>query len=744
MPGLFDGMRISTSGINAGRKQQEVIGQNIANASNENYTRQELRLTTASAVYDGQHFLGQGVHVAKVMRIRDELLDNQLRHSSALQARYETELEWLKKVEAAYDEPSEHGISTALSNFWESWAELSNDPESFASRSQIISRTEHLATTINNLDTRLSDFIDDLDQAIVREAQEINVITADIAHLNKEIFNLEAGRDAAANDLRDTRDAAIDRLAAKVDIRHFEDPNGMMHVFVSGHPVVMGDSAERLLTRTNPLDSSEVELKWEYGERWKDSENGSLAGILNVRDTIIPSVRAELDSFVGGLIEEVNAIYSNGAGLEPDTLLQSRLGYEALGVDSSTESLNLIETGEYGSIHMSFYDDEGNLVRSNGILIEADDSLQDIADKLDAIAGVDAAIISDTNQDGRLRLRLDTLSGENVMGESSFTVSNHTDGFDSSGFLSLLGFDQTAKSSNSSSTAPTLSSRDLSELQTILGEGSVSDVRNHVLGLSGTFTINAFETGTESGSKTNGTHVQQLAIEVVSTDSIDDIIAKINALTATHGISAAFNSSTNTVDITSSARTDASGGIQLSGGSDYLRLSFANTYRYPTVIDDEPPAHHTGRGDTTGLLGKLQFNTLFQGSDASDIGLDSHLTSANDIHAGFERVDGDNSLALALSELQHARLTGGNQFTLNEQYENHLSEIGTQVQRTTHLESNEAVLLQSYQSEKDSVSGVNLDEELSKMIQFQRAYEANARMLSTFNQMVSELLNLIN
>lgn len=744
MPGLFDGMRISRSGINANRIQQEVIGQNISRSADENYTRQEIRLSSGDAIFDGRHFLGQGVSVEQVIRIRDELLDGQLRNSAGLQAKYETQMSWLQKIEAAYNEPSEHSINSALSGFWESWAELSNDPESFSARSNIMTRTEHMSDIINTLDTRLEDFVQDLDQALVREAQEINSLTKEIAHLNKEIFNIELGRDAQANDIRDARDAALDKLAAKVDIRYRENSDGMVDVHISGHPAVLQDRSERLLTRNNPLDTSELELYWEFGERWEGSTNGSLAGILSVRDEIIADFRDELDSFVYNLIEEVNAIYSSGSGLEPETLIESRLGYEALGVESSTQSLDLLESGSHGSIHISFYDSTDTLVRSNGIVIDSDDSLSDIADKLNSIAGLDATLVSDTDNDGRLRLTLDNTSGENVMDEISFTISNNVGGYDTSGFLSLLGYDQTAKSTNTSSTAPTLSSLDLSELQTTLGVTSVTEVRSAELGLSGSFTINAFETGTESASKTNGNHVQQLAIEVESTDSIDDIIAKINTLTTTHGVSASFNSSTNQVDITSSAQTDSESQLLLSGGSNYLRLSFANDYRYPEVSGDEAPSHHNGRGDTTGLLGQLQFNTLFVGTDASNIDIDSEILTAEAIHAGFSLSSGNNELALAISNLQHAKVTGNGQFTINEQYENHIATVGTEVLETEQLESNESLVLERFKAEKSSISGVNLDEELANMIQFQRAYEANARMLSTFNQMISELLNIFN
>ncbi len=115
MPGLFDGLRIGIGGVMAYRRKMEVVANNIANASNENYTRQEARLETVGSTWDGQNFFGQGVDVTQVIRIRDELLDDQLRDSASTAANYSEQVEWLSKIEALWNEPSDTGISAAFS-----------------------------------------------------------------------------------------------------------------------------------------------------------------------------------------------------------------------------------------------------------------------------------------------------------------------------------------------------------------------------------------------------------------------------------------------------------------------------------------------------------------------------------------------------------------------------------------------------------------------------------------------------
>lgn len=740
MPGLFDGIRTGLKGTLVNRKMVEVVGNNIANAANENYSRQEGRLTTSGAIFDGKLSFGQGVEIQKVLRIRDELLDKQLRATSSASSSYHTQLKWFKKIESLYNEPSEHGINQALSEFWEAWSELSTDPENFATRSNVIAQTDNLTSLIRNLDHKFVEFNQELTLEIEQIVKDINSLADDVAQLNKEIFRLETSGDNQANDLRDQRDFAMEKLAEKISFTAKNESNGMINLLVGQHPLVYQNRAENLITRIDPLDASKTQVLWENGDNDFEPSGGDIAAVMEMRDTLASQLREDMNQFVGTFIEEVNRIYSNGVSMDPKYRMESRLGFQSLGVSSSTSKLSMVPSGQYGSMHVSFYDSSGNLVRVAGIVVDEEDSLDDVVQKMNGIRGLNVETISSANNDGRVSMEIDAISGENNLGEVSFAVSNNEGGYDSSGFLSLVGFDQLEKSSNDSSTVPSLSGVDLTTLQTQLGEPDLSSVMSKQLNLSGTFTINAFETGSESTGKTNGIHVQQFIISVESSDSINSIMSKINNLTADHGAGISLNAS-NQLVLSSSAATDSEGNVSLSGGTNYLRLSFANTYQYPTVSEDEPPPLYNGKGDDTGILSKMQFNTWFQGDSASDIALDDFIDSADKVNTGYIFADGDNSMTLDLSSLQHANVAFGGNFTISEYYQNLVSQVGTNVRSVENQANNEDLVLQSFLRAKDQISGVNIDEELANMIIFQRAYEANARMIKTFSDMIDEFLD---
>lgn len=743
MPDIFDGMRISSTGLKVASILEQVVGQNIANSSNDSYSRQQVNVSSLSSVISGKLVFGQGVQASQIQRVRDELLDAQLRNSSSDAANYAYKLSWLQKIQSVFNEPSDQGINASLNKFWQGWSDLAGDPENLATRSSVMSNASNLANQLNTTSAELTQYRRDLDGELSQQVDRINSLTAQIAKLNADIFHIEAGRTVQSNDLRDARDAFIDKLSEATGIQTRVDSNGMVSISVGGHLAVSGDKVEKLVINRDVVDASHLVVGWEHGGSLGKISSGKLSAIVDVRDNVVTGYQADLNNLANDLITNVNNLYSSGAGLQPQKLLESNLGYGALGVSKATAALNLVEVGHTGAIHISFYDKNDKLIRSAGIVVNATDSLSDIAKKLDALPGLNAVILKDDNNDGRLSVSLDTVSGENALGETGFTVTDATGGYDTSGVLNLLGFSQTAKSGNTSGTAPVLASRDLTELQQQLGVSNVNSVLNTALNLSGTFTINAFETGTETPPYSNGNLVSQLVINVDSTDSINDIMTKVNALTANYGVSMSVNGVTNQLELTNSAKTDADGNVLLAGGTNFLRLGFANVYQYPTVVNDKAPNGYNGRGDNTGLLARLQCNTFFQGLTAANIALDGRIVNPSQVHAGYSLSPGDNALALAMVGLQNQSIADEGACTLGESYSNTIAKLGTDVQQADNLSLNEEAMLQGFKTERSSVSGVNLDEELANMIQYQRSYEANARVLSTFSQLADELLKLV-
>ncbi len=107
--------------------------------------------------------------------------------------------------------------------------------------------------------------------------------------------------------------------------------------------------------------------------------------------------------------------------------------------------------------------------------------------------------------------------------------------------------------------------------------------------------------------------------------------------------------------------------------------------------------------------------------------------------------DGDN--ALLLSQLRNQLLMQGDVFgkstqTINQFYSGMLGQLGTERNAAGAGLNTRAFALQQLMGRQNEVMGVNLDEEIASLIQYQHTYQASARYLTTINTMLETLLNM--
>ena len=143
-----------------------------------------------------------------------------------------------------------------------------------------------------------------------------------------------------------------------------------------------------------------------------------------------------------------------------------------------------------------------------------------------------------------------------------------------------------------------------------------------------------------------------------------------------------------------------------------------------------PPATHT---PATCWLDELKVNdTLY-----TPAGLDLIAASAK---TSADKDEGSNATLLSnLLNKDTSAILGSN--TLLEYYGKMTGTLGVQSQQATNQASSESQLLASTNNWREAISGVNMDEEMSNMIKFQKAYQAAANVLSTMNSMLDTLIN---
>ncbi|MEW9702582.1 flagellar hook-associated protein FlgK [Paenibacillus sp. SI8] len=136
-------------------------------------------------------------------------------------------------------------------------------------------------------------------------------------------------------------------------------------------------------------------------------------------------------------------------------------------------------------------------------------------------------------------------------------------------------------------------------------------------------------------------------------------------------------------------------------------------------------------------------------SDASNVS--SSARTYVDPADGVEKVvKGNNDMALLLAGLKEKKInfdssTSGNTVlkdgTFDEFFRSIVGQLGVQSQEATRQTTNQQILVDQVDSNRMGVSGVSLDEEMSNMIKYQKAYSAAARVMTTFDEMLDKVIN---
>ena len=148
--------------------------------------------------------------------------------------------------------------------------------------------------------------------------------------------------------------------------------------------------------------------------------------------------------------------------------------------------------------------------------------------------------------------------------------------------------------------------------------------------------------------------------------------------------------------------------------------------------------------DTSHVLASLGINTLLTGTNSRDIGVNSLITSDPSlVAAGQSDLSGDGSNATRLAGLKDQVVAGLGGVSLNDFYTATMSNIAVNVSGAQSTLDAGNVILDSLTNQRESVSGVNLDEEATNMITYQRAYEGAAQYMRVVDEMLQTLLTLV-
>ncbi|EQB2455863.1 flagellar hook-associated protein FlgK [Campylobacter upsaliensis] len=151
----------------------------------------------------------------------------------------------------------------------------------------------------------------------------------------------------------------------------------------------------------------------------------------------------------------------------------------------------------------------------------------------------------------------------------------------------------------------------------------------------------------------------------------------------------------------------------------------------------------------TNFAGAFSVGGFFSGKDASDIRVkESLLSDPSTVRASKNGVDSGNDMANQIIQLQYDKVSFYNkdgtidELTMEEYYRKFTGKIASDGENNNVIHKSNMTLYNSVYAEYQSKSGVNTNEELAALIQWQSSYGAAAKIVSTVDQMLDTLLGL--
>lgn len=209
--------------------------------------------------------------------------------------------------------------------------------------------------------------------------------------------------------------------------------------------------------------------------------------------------------------------------------------------------------------------------------------------------------------------------------------------------------------------------------------------------------------------QTNLTEYTDIIIDLDGLDGNDTTLAGlVSRLNAVNGISASLL---------------PSGQVQIKSDSPLQQFAFAD--------------------DSSGVLAALGLNTFFSGSGATSIAVNKIiLDDPGKFAASSSGIGQDTGNGEHLAGFLDRRLAGNGGESLNESYQRLIGDVTQGASVTARVADGLRIFEETLQGQQLAISGVSIDEEALKLIQFQRAYQAAARFIATINELLESLINL--
>lgn len=316
----------ATSGLSAAARRADIVSNNIANALTPGFARRDL--VVAETILDGR---GAGVSVAGVARASDAALTRERRSAEGVQGRDDVVATAYASLNDALGEPDDpFSLFGQYQNLETALRSLAETPESTPLQAQTVEAARSLAASFNQISTKIRDMRENADAEIGRAVNFVNTALKQIEALNADISQASAsGRDTAA--LFDQRKTLIDQVSAIMPVRELPRGDGAVDLMTNEGVFLLAGTARKIEFTAKGVITPDLSLAGGALSGLKvdgvditpgggsnvAARQGRLAGLFEVRDTIIPNFQSQIDALARDVMQRFEGLDATLAPGDP-------------------------------------------------------------------------------------------------------------------------------------------------------------------------------------------------------------------------------------------------------------------------------------------------------------------------------------------------------------------------------------------------------------------------------------------
>jgi flagellar hook-associated protein 1 FlgK len=718
----FFGLDLTSTSLQSFSVAENVTADNISNVDTPGATQQEVDLNEAPPIvgspFESTHVpgtAGNGVIVAAIQRVNVESYDELFRGASSSQNYYSTEQQILTSVQSQLGDP-DAGVSTAFTNFQTALTQLVNASATGSTQSAasgVLTSAQALAQALGNSSSAISNAENQTVSQGATIVQTVNGLLNQIAALNGQIRSSTAVGDNP-NTFEDQRDYDIDQLSQYISTQTSVQPDGSVLVMVNGQALVNDTVAYDLAapvvgTSSNGSQSFNVYFATNPPQSPSSPSiplgSGQLAALQDLYNNKLSTYGTQLDQFASTMANEVNRVTESGydsngqagtALFQPiDAQLPISAGNIKAGITNAAQ------------LPVVLANTEANSSATTGVV--AMNSANNTVDTAQALIGNGALENAPTAAFAAGSTL--TISVDGVAQTFNYTSAAPPATGGTPGLVYADNVGDFVSSFNALQSGVT-ASYDAAAQQIVFAR----DPTNESLSLRG---------------------VQQNAAQSASFTITDNNYNALTPNTSILGVLGAGNISGVQQDATNDYGADDN------GIANSLTSLFQSNVGFPALEMKATAAAAAGVATTVALPQGV--NNIQAGQQLT---IDAQLGGGSpqeDVTVSAISINPTTGIESVTFTPQNAHaagytITSAQSQTLQQQYGQLVTQVGLDTQTANTGTTTQTNLASSIDQERQSIAGINLDEQTQNLIKYQTAYQAAAKTISTLSQLLDTIV----